>query len=126
MNMKTMKGFKLMMAIGILVWSISCSSESEDDITPTPPSEDRCEDNNATLSGDVSAIINTNCAVSGCHVAGTGRVDFTQNSNIIQNATQIRTYTESGFMPPPEANNTLSSSEKDAIFCWVADGAQNN
>ncbi|MDN3667780.1 2-polyprenyl-6-methoxyphenol hydroxylase [Echinicola jeungdonensis] len=122
-----MKLMKYLMVFMLLVFAGACSSENEEDINPGNGNGDPCENNNATLSGDVLAIINANCAVSGCHVpGGTGTVDFTVKENIIQNATTIRTYTQSGFMPPPEANNTLSEQEKDDIYCWVANGAQDN
>ncbi len=121
-----MKLMKYLLVFMLLAFTASCSSENEEDINPGNGDDDPCENNNATLSGDVMAIINTNCAVSGCHVAGTDRVNFTIKDNIIQYATTIRTYTQSEFMPPPEANNTLSEQEKDDIYCWVTNGAQDN
>lgn len=120
-----MKRFKYWLALGAVALMFSCGSEDEDDITPKP-SEDRCEDNNATLSGSVGTIISTNCAISGCHVSGTDRVDLTVKANIIQNATLIRTYTESGFMPEASSGRTLTQAQKDDIFCWVENGAQDN
>ncbi|MBD8487134.1 2-polyprenyl-6-methoxyphenol hydroxylase [Echinicola sp. CAU 1574] len=109
----------------LLVTGLACSRENEEDIIPTP-TPDKCADNTATLSGEVSTIIQNNCAVSGCHVAGTGRVNFTIKQNIIDNATQIRTYTQSGFMPPSDSGRSLTTSQKDDIFCWVSAGAQDN
>ena len=102
---------------------LACNSENEEDILP---GEELCQDNTATLSGVVSTIIETNCAVSGCHVQGTGRVNFTINENIIQNATQIRNFTHEGIMPPPESGNSLTAQEKMDIRCWVENGAQDN
>jgi len=107
----------------VLFLSVNCSSENEEDLAPDP--EDKCEDNSATLSGAISTILGTNCAVSGCHVSGTGRVDFTIKQNIIQNANQIRTFTQNGTMPPAGAGS-LTTQQKDDIYCWVKNGAQDN
>ncbi|MEX2594370.1 MAG: 2-polyprenyl-6-methoxyphenol hydroxylase [Anditalea sp.] len=103
--------------------SLGCNSENEEDLLPE---EEKCRDNTATLSGAVSTIIGTNCAVPGCHVSGTGRVNFTVKENIIQNAAQIRSFTQNEIMPPPQSGRTLSEKQKDDIFCWVENGAQDN
>lgn len=122
-----MKNLKILLISSMLLGMLACGSENEDDIMPNNPNTgNRCDDNEATLSGEVSTIIENNCAISGCHVSGTGRVDFTVTSNIIQNATQIRTYTESGFMPEASSGLTLTQAQKDDIYCWVANGAKNN
>lgn len=108
----------------LLLISISCSSDSEDQLPP--PTADRCEDNNATLSGVIMPIIQQNCAVSGCHVAGTGRVDFTVKENILENSGLIRANTQAGIMPPPGSGKSISAAQKELIFCWVNNGAQDN
>lgn len=109
-----------------LMISISCSSESEDQLPVPMPVEDKCEDSNVSLVDDIIPTLQQNCAISGCHVEGTGRVDFTIKENIIQVATQIRTNTESGFMPPASSGLSLTTAEKEEIFCWVSSGAKNN
>jgi hypothetical protein len=108
----------------LLSISISCGSESEDQLPP--PSAVRCEDSNPTLSADVLPIIQQNCAVSGCHVAGTGRADFTVKDNILQYASTISANTQSGFMPPAGSGRSISATQKELIFCWVTKGAQDN
>ncbi|MFD2036901.1 2-polyprenyl-6-methoxyphenol hydroxylase [Belliella marina] len=116
--------FLTILAIAV---AIGCSS---DDPEPDPigngGSNERCEDNPATLSGSVLAIINANCAISGCHVSGGQFPNFTIKANIIQNANSIRAQTESGNMPKASSGLTLSAKQKDDIFCWVANGAQDN
>ncbi|WP_192347643.1 2-polyprenyl-6-methoxyphenol hydroxylase [Algoriphagus sp. Y33] len=108
----------------LLLISISCSSESEDQLPP--PTTDRCEDSSASLSADIIPILQQSCAVSGCHVAGTGRVDFTVDDNIIQFASLISSNTQSGTMPPSSSGRSLSSEQKELIFCWVSGGAKDN
>ena len=104
----------------------ACSSESEDSLPPPPPPSETCEDMNVSLAQDVIPIIQQNCAVSGCHVAGTGRADFTVKTNIIQNASLIRTNTQSGIMPPVSSGKSLTAAQKEAIACWVQNGANDN
>jgi len=52
--------------------------------------------------------------------------DLTVKENIIQNASLIRTYTQDGIMPPPESGRTISQQQKNDIYCWVQNGAQDN
>jgi len=118
--MKALKYIMLGMAISFI---LACNSENEEDLSPD---DDICMDSTATLSGAISTIINTNCAVPGCHVSGTGRANFTVKENIIQYASQIRTFTQNGIMPPPSSGRTLTAQQKQDIFCWVENGAQNN
>ncbi len=79
-----------------------------------------------SFEASVKSIIETNCAISGCHVAGTGRADFTQFSEIKARAATIKSYTQSGYMPAQGSGKTLSSEEIAAIACWVDDGALQN
>lgn len=120
-----MKKIKLLPILLLLLGGISCGSENENDIQPDP-SQDRCEDTQATLSGSVQSIVTSNCAVSGCHVSGTGRLDLSVKQNIIQSSATINSYVQSGFMPPSGSGRELTSAEKDEIFCWVSAGAQDN
>lgn len=109
----------------LLFISISCSSESEDQL-PTPPTSDRCEDSTASLSADIIPILQQNCAISGCHVDGTGRANFTVKDNIIQFASQISANTQSGIMPPSGSGRSLTNEQKELIYCWVNGGAEDN
>ena len=79
-----------------------------------------------SFEASVKSIIQTNCAISGCHVAGTGREDFTQFSEIQSNASTIKNYTQNGNMPPESSGKKLSNAEIEAIACWVDDGAPQN
>lgn len=109
----------------VMVVAIACSSESEDQL-PTPPGNDVCEGSTASLANDIMPILQQNCAISGCHVSGTGRVNFTVKDNVLQYASQIRANTQSGFMPPSSSGQSLSESEKSLINCWVVNGANDN
>ncbi|MDQ3536649.1 MAG: hypothetical protein M3421_13595 [Bacteroidota bacterium] len=75
------------------------------------------------FQNSIKPIIENNCAISGCHVAGTGRADFTSFSNIKSSAQRIKELTASKAMPK---TGSLTDEEIEQIACWVDDGAPNN
>jgi hypothetical protein len=75
-----------------------------------------------SYANSISGIIETNCAVSGCH-NGSQFPDFRVFKNVQDNATEIKTLTANGSMPP---GNPLTQAEIDKIACWVDDGAPDN
>lgn len=79
-----------------------------------------------SFTARVSDIISTNCAVTGCHVAGTGRTDFGVKANILDNAGSIRSRTTNGNMPPASSGRSLTDAQIADIACWVNDGAPDN
>lgn len=111
--------------VATLMIAFSCSSDSEDQI-PTPPIVNDCEGSTASLANDIMPILQQNCAVAGCHVSGTGRPNFTNKATVIQFASQIRTNTQSGIMPPATSGKSLTAAEKTLISCWVGNGAKDN
>jgi hypothetical protein len=79
-----------------------------------------------SFEASVQTIIESNCAVSGCHVSGTNRANFNEFSEVKKNASSIMRYTQEGSMPPEKSGKTLTDSEIAAIACWVEDGAPQN
>lgn len=75
-----------------------------------------------SYSTDISNIISTNCAISGCH-NGSQFPDFRSFSNIQSNAANIKIRTGNKSMPQ---GRTLTQAQIDMIACWVDDGAINN
>jgi hypothetical protein len=73
----------------------------------------------------IKAIIQTNCAVSGCH-NGSQSPDLTNNNIIVSNANRIQSRTAVRTMPPSSSGRSLTQTEIDQIACWVADGASTN
>lgn len=79
-----------------------------------------------TFSTDVTPIIQTTCATnSGCHGAGSGNgPGVLANYQQVFNARgDIRSAVASGHMP---LNGSLTAAEKNAILCWIDNGAPNN
>ncbi len=72
----------------------------------------------------IRPILDTNCAITGCHVAGTSRQNFTLFERVQQLSTEIKRRTQSLEMPP--GNRTISQSDIALIACWVDQGARDN
>jgi hypothetical protein len=72
---------------------------------------------------DIEPIITTSCAKSGCHVLGTGRIDFTDFQNIKDAAGQIKARVINRSMP---FDSQLPDNQIQLIACWVDDGALEN
>jgi hypothetical protein len=84
------------------------------------------------LFSAVKTIIQSNCAVAGCHVppTPTGGIDFTQDCNIVVNRDRIKVRAVDNFqtinqMPPPPAAG-LNQANRDAIVNWINAGGQFN
>jgi hypothetical protein len=74
---------------------------------------------------DIEPIIETSCAVSGCHVTGgAAPFAFTNVASVQAHAAAVKTTTANGSMPKSGA--PLTQAQKDRIACWVDDGAPNN
>jgi len=82
-------------------------------------------DENTSFAVNVNPIIQTNCAISGCHAAGStnGPGALTTYSQIKNVAVQIKSAVVSRFMP---MNGSLTASQIQTISCWVDAGAPNN
>lgn len=75
----------------------------------------------------IKDIIQTNCAIEGCHNGDLGaNRNWTVLSNVQKNAETIKTRTSNGSMPPADSGQSLTEEQKDLIACWVEDGALNN
>lgn len=75
------------------------------------------------FNADVKKIIDTYCAISGCHVVG-GNISFKVVQNIQNSANDVKARTQSGNMPKNGVK--LPQADIDAIACWVDDGAPDN
>jgi hypothetical protein len=77
----------------------------------------------ASFVNDISTIISTNCAISGCHKGTGGLPDFSTLKNIQASASSIKAQTGSRSMP---IGKTLTDDQINVIACWVNDGALDN
>ncbi len=74
-------------------------------------------------STQIKPIIDLSCSKSGCHVAGTGRIDLTKFEVVKSNALQIKSRVVSKSMP---FDSSLPADQISLIACWVDDGAFEN
>ena len=72
-----------------------------------------------TLEGHIKPIINTNCALRGCHGASGRDPNFTIEENILDYAQRIQERTTEGSMPPPHSPYSLTPEEIAQIACWA-------
>lgn len=79
-------------------------------------------DTGTSWANDIKPIIESSCALSGCHNGGT-QLDLRVYENAKDNADKIREYTQSGYMP---FEGSITQEEIDLIACWVDDGAVEN
>jgi len=79
-----------------------------------------------SLANDVVPMIQTNCAISGCHVSGAQSPNFSDKANIINSAQRILARTSQRTMPPIASGKTLTDQQIELIRCWVDAGAKDN
>lgn len=99
----------------------ACSDDDDDDV---------CDTMDITYSNTIASIMNSSCAVAGCHVNGNepnawfslegydnakGAADFGRLVGAVSH--------ESGFSPMPKGSDKLDPCTIDQIAAWVADGA---
>ena len=76
-------------------------------------------------ANDVNPIIQSSCAKSGCHAEGStnGPGSLTTYQKVFTYKSNIRAAVASGLMPK---DGSLSANQKNAIICWIDNGAQQN
>ncbi len=78
-------------------------------------------------SSDIKPIIDTNCAISGCHNGDDSSIpNWTMFTNVQNQAEDIKMKTGDRSMPEPSSGLTLTDEQIELIACWVDDGAKNN
>ena len=85
-----------------------------------------CTNNTSkSFAANVSPIIQSNCAISNCHAAGStnGPGALTNYNQISAASFSIRAAVVSGSMPK---NSSITSAQKASIVCWIDAGALNN
>jgi uncharacterized membrane protein len=117
-----MKKSLFILTVISLVVIISCKKNT----TTTPSTTIDCNGSTAKFSTDAAPVIATKCATnSNCHANGatnSGGV-LTSHTLIFSRKSNIRTAVSNGSMPQ---GGTLTQAEKQAIVCWIDNGALNN
>jgi len=78
-----------------------------------------------SFAADVNPIIQSSCAISGCHAAGSfnGPGALTSYSQIFNARAAIRVAIANGTMPK---TGSLTTEQRSTILCWIDDGAVSN
>jgi hypothetical protein len=120
MNKDILKSVRILLLL-FLTGLFAC--EKGEKQTETPVETDCTK---VTYSGDIKAIINKSCSLSGCHNTGSGNGDFTTHAGLkakSDNGTLRNRVLVKKDMPPSGA---LSSEELAKIDCWIKNGSPDN
>jgi len=138
-----MKQTAIILFVLVLIFIGSCRHEipgSSVSITPTTPPptignvNTPCDPNKIYFQQQVLPILVSNCAKSGCHDNASHRdgVILTSFASVIQTAdvepfrpgnSKIYKVIQEGEMPPA-GNTPLTATQKQLIYNWIAQGAQ--
>jgi len=105
----------------------------------TPQVSNQCSADTVYFQNDILPLLNSTCAVSGCHDAATGKhnVVLTDYATVmktgginLQNPAESKIYRVLGKggddrMPPPPAA-AWSTAQQNALLTWIGQGALNN
>lgn len=98
---------------------IACGDKEDDDDMPMP----ECDDTPPTYDGEIKEIIDTNCAISGCHGDGSAPGVFTEFNALEPYITagifKTRVIDERSM---PQDPRELSAEDYNAIRCWAEGG----
>lgn len=103
----------------VVILTSSCASDNIEELYGLP--DFVCDPQQVSFSSVIQPIIQTNCAISGCHVPGPVRANFQDVNQIKFNAVEMKQRTQSLDMP--RGVGSLSQEEIDQISCWVDSGA---
>ena len=110
--------------IAVMILTVGCSKD-DDSGGGGGSSVDCATVTNKAFAANVSPLIQSSCAIAGCHAAGSsnGPGALTNYTEISNAKVRIRAAVVAGTMPQ---GSTLSSSQKNSIICWIDSGAPNN
>lgn len=129
--------FGLLLSFGISIYSVSCTSDQ----LPEPMAGEECDEFDATYDGDIKAIIDASCALSGCHVTGGGAPGIFVNyaglesyANNAPNGLRDRVIVlvndpENGMPPDWDTNpgpKNLTEEQFIIFKCWADSGFPEN
>jgi len=110
---------KIFIAVTIAGFLFACSKSADSNSVD-------CSGVTKSFATDVNPIIQSNCATNaGCHGSGSnnGPGELLTYTEIFNARSIIRSVVYSGQMPQ---NGSLTSAQKNAIICWIDNGASNN
>ncbi|NNJ54618.1 MAG: hypothetical protein HKP14_00720 [Bacteroidia bacterium] len=117
-----MKNIKLLSLLIFAISVITFSSCSDDDPDPEPtPVETK-----TTYDGAAKAVIDGNCATSGCHTSGAmiGSLEGYADANTFAGYGRMlgAVKHEMGYSPMPKNSAKLSDTDIATLESWINDG----
>lgn len=111
-----------------------CYNDKYDELYPTTGNGGgggtSCDTSNITFSQTIKPIMDSKCAISGCHDAATlaGGYNFTVYGGVRAARNRIvgAITWQSGYSQMPKGMNKLDDCSIVKITKWINDGAQNN
>jgi len=106
----------------ILVSLSQCTSDNEEDLYPVESNE--CATDSMNYEQDIAFIINSNCAIPGCHIAGGQPPNYENYQATVDNKNGIqRRVIDQQTMPP---SGPLSNCNLDKLQAWLDDNTPEN
>ena len=92
---------------------------------PTPGGVE-CTTIDVQYAENIVPIINTKCAISGCHDGASGIPNWKVLSNLQEHGAEIQRRTQLPASDPDHMPRvgSLTDSEKKALYCWIENGAR--
>ena len=108
-----------------------CFFACSKDTLMTPPEPTACELLAASYADDIRPLMNSSCALSGCHVAGFSSGDFTGYAGLkakVDDGSVMNRAIVQLNMPPSNSPGptSLTSTEIELLSCWIEAGAPEN
>jgi len=101
----------------------ACDYDNEEELFPESA---ECDVAGLTYDNGIGLILNTNCAISGCHDGSSGLTDYSNYAAvkvIADNGQMEQRVLIQKDMPP---SDPLTTCELSQIEAWLADGAPEN
>lgn len=113
---------------GLLAVVVSgCYYDNEEDLYENYYENNQCDTTSVTFADDIMPLVQGNCAISGCHVAGgTGNGIFENYEGVkekVDNGSLRQRVLVDRNMPPTEP---LTECQLDIIDAWLNAGAPDN
>jgi len=102
---------------------MGCYYDNEEELYPGGAP---CDLESITYLNDIKPIIDTNCAISGCHVPGTSRKDLTTFQGLKDIANDGRLEDRVIVQKDMPPSQPLSKCQMDKIQTWIDAGAPEN
>ena len=109
-------------AFALVISFASCDKENVNTVTYD------CTSQTPTYANNVKAIMDSKCAFSGCHNAGTAAsgINLSDYANVSSEANNDRFLGSiehlTGYSNMPRNGSQLSTAERQTIYCWIQTG----